>query len=1060
MSLKIIHVSDIHIRNLKYHDEYRKVFEDLYELIKREKPDLVINTGDTAHTKTQISPEFVEMASEHMRRVAELVPYHMILGNHDLNLMNPDRQDAISPIVDSIGNKNVKLYKKSGLGFSIEKEGTKYNFWVFSLADTENYPLRSEWDKLSGEVNIGLFHGSVTHCVTDSNWRMTHVEHDLSIFDGLDFALLGDIHKQQFFNENKIAYAGSLIQQNFGEETSKGCLIWELGAKGKYHNVKSVILSGSRPFYTLRLSANNTIPDIQLREDSRIRISPSKPLTLVEQKEIEKEVRKKFKPHDIITLSSANFGEQRIVVDKKMSEIENLRQISIQEKLIREALQKEEISESVMSKILELNKKHQISIDQFDTGARNIKWKINKIGWNNLFNYGEGNIIDFSKIPGLTGLFAPNAAGKSNLIDVILETCFDSTTKGINKNIFLVNDNKESATSIAEITANEQNYEIERQIEKIKYGTKSSDKIREWGKTTVNFSLVDEVGGKDQLVGTLRPETEANIRQRLGTFDDFMLTSLLAQWNPMDIISAKETKRKEIIFRFLDLDIFGEKCSMAKDESRELTKKLSELESNEIESVVKKLRAVVAARNDAIIEKREDIEGFEERINELESKVLAEETRKVKVEVVSDQKWDVLLENSEKIKSELSEKHDELEKSLKKLESDLVKFRKLEAKFDQKLFSEKDEEFKKAKEEKKNSEAALRFLNITIQNLSKNASLLKDVPCKESFPSCQFLKNAFESKQKLSGLEEEKEKLDLDISNWNLKIEELEKFSKKLEDFKNFMNQKSKMESNVENLKLQISLSKVSISNIEDKIHRLLKQKEEYFNMLDSIKLNEEVTKTVKLLRSERAEIQNKLSTTRNDLEELVKRYGSEQGRLDIFEKQLSELSNIREMCTAYEHYIRIMGKDGIPHQILTQKLPLINEEINKILSNVADFGVFLEHDSEEQSIRFFIQYGSYKSRLLELGSGAEKFLASIAIRNALLNISVLPKTNMLLIDEGFGKLDPKNLESIQRMFDYLKTVFDHIIIISHLDNMKDMVDNIIDITTDEEGYAHVEVGG
>ena len=162
----------------------------------------------------------------------------------------------------------------------------------------------------------------------------------------------------------------------------------------------------------------------------------------------------------------------------------------------------------------------------------------------------------------------------------------------------------------------------------------------------------------------------------------------------------------------------------------------------------------------------------------------------------------------------------------------------------------------------------------------------------------------------------------------------------------------------------------------------------------------------------------------------------------------------------AYEHYIDAMGKDGIPYQILTQKLPLINEEINKILSNVADFGVFLEHDVEEQSIKFYIQYGQYKSRLLDLGSGAEKFLASIAIRNALLNISILPKTNMLIIDEGFGKLDPKNLEAIQLMFDYLKTVFDHVIVISHLDTMKDLVDNSIDITVDDEGYAHIEVGG
>ena len=66
----------------------------------------------------------------------------------------------------------------------------------------------------------------------------------------------------------------------------------------------------------------------------------------------------------------------------------------------------------------------------------------------------------------------------------------------------------------------------------------------------------------------------------------------------------------------------------------------------------------------------------------------------------------------------------------------------------------------------------------------------------------------------------------------------------------------------------------------------------------------------------------------------------------------------------------------------------------------------------------------------------------------------------MFIVDEGFGKLDPQNLEAISMMFDYLKSVFDHVIVISHLDIMKDLVDNIIEITPDDEGYAHVEVGG
>ena len=64
MSIKIAHVSDIHVRKLKYHKEYRAVFEQLYEKLKEEKPDIIVNTGDTFHTKLDLSPEAIRMMSE------------------------------------------------------------------------------------------------------------------------------------------------------------------------------------------------------------------------------------------------------------------------------------------------------------------------------------------------------------------------------------------------------------------------------------------------------------------------------------------------------------------------------------------------------------------------------------------------------------------------------------------------------------------------------------------------------------------------------------------------------------------------------------------------------------------------------------------------------------------------------------------------------------------------------------------------------------------------------------------------------------------------------------
>jgi DNA repair exonuclease SbcCD ATPase subunit len=143
--------------------------------------------------------------------------------------------------------------------------------------------------------------------------------------------------------------------------------------------------------------------------------------------------------------------------------------------------------------------------------------------------------------------------------------------------------------------------------------------------------------------------------------------------------------------------------------------------------------------------------------------------------------------------------------------------------------------------------------------------------------------------------------------------------------------------------------------------------------------------------------------------------------------------------------FIQSTSKKGIPVQIIHSLLPKINSEIAKILHGAVDFTVELEADLETNSMDIYINYGDSR-RIIELGSGMEKMMASLAIRVALINVSTLPKTNILIIDEGFGALDETNLESCGKLLQSLKKWFRHIIIISHIDAIKDIVDNTIDI--------------
>ena len=108
------HISDTHIRNVKYHEEYKKVFKDIYESLENDRPDYIIHTGDIAHTKTQLSPEYFELCAEFLKNLADIAPTYIILGNHDGNLKNDNRQDAITPVIEALQHPDLFLLKNSG----------------------------------------------------------------------------------------------------------------------------------------------------------------------------------------------------------------------------------------------------------------------------------------------------------------------------------------------------------------------------------------------------------------------------------------------------------------------------------------------------------------------------------------------------------------------------------------------------------------------------------------------------------------------------------------------------------------------------------------------------------------------------------------------------------------------------------------------------------------------------------------------------------------------------------------------------------------------------------
>ena len=149
----------------------------------------------------------------------------------------------------------------------------------------------------------------------------------------------------------------------------------------------------------------------------------------------------RFEPESITFLNRAA-GERGTVEIGAGFKVENLRDKGVQENLIREYLTDYEPTEEMLERVYELNRKYNSQIEETEEVARNVNWNINKFEWDNLFNYGEGNSVDFTNLNGIVGIFGKNYSGKSSIIDGMLYTMFNTTSKNERKNYNIINQNK------------------------------------------------------------------------------------------------------------------------------------------------------------------------------------------------------------------------------------------------------------------------------------------------------------------------------------------------------------------------------------------------------------------------------------------------------------------------------------------------------------------------------------------------------------------------------------------------------------------------------------------
>ncbi len=1036
MIRKIFQVSDIHIRNFKRHDEYRRVFEKLYNYIRENftQDDLICLTGDIVHAKTDVTPELVEEVQTFLKSLADIGRVLLIPGNHDANLNNGHRMDALTPIVNALNHPNLTYLKKTEVLDIYNNNVTFYHWSVFD-SHTEYPKCTNEGE----DFKICLYHGPVSGTVTESGFGLFDNDVKVEDFEGFDLVLLGDIHKTQFLNEAKtIGYPGSLVQQNHAESLVHGIYVWDVATK----SAEFVEIENDTAFYTIEVDTGVYQPLPQLPKNLYLRVKYRN----TDQSEIKRIVAEIKQEHNVLETSLMKIRDFTTSSNEnKKLNVHDVRDIDYQNSLLVDFLkEKYDLDEQSIKDICEINKIVNNALPKSEV-PRNSIWIPKTFEFSNMFSYGKGNFIDFSNMTGTYGIFAPNASGKSTLLDSIAYCIFDKCSR-TTKSAQVMNSTSDSFQCKLVFELNGLEYTIERKGSKQKLGNV---------KVNVDFYYVDQDGSKVSLNGKERNDTNKSIQNVMGTYEDFVLTALSMQNNNTGFIDMNQKDRKDLLSQFLDINVFEDLYNLANNEMKEVSVLLKEYQKQEYHELLKKAEFDVDTfeiKLEQVKDKRSEVEGKRdaksEEILTATKELIKVDEDSVDIEELEGQK-SAIEAGITKVTCSVSENNDQIslieskiaELNNKKVGTTLIKDINLED------YSHKLNSHKLDTEALQHKQLELSNANANLKNSLKKMEKLKELKYDPNCKFCMdnvFVKDAIETKnsieaeeQSVKQLEEQAETLKKRIKDCSSAVEIKEAKDKYEKDLQDLEAKKNKKEAEDNKLTKKLQDAQTLLTNIETKIAS-------YYQQEEAITHNQTVNTKIAKLKEESKAINRELEQVNDEISDITANKKLEENNKTKYEQGISKLKDLETKFKDYQYYLQAVHRDGLPHKLIANIIPQVEEEINNILAQLVDFQVVLHAD--DKNINAYIAYDENNFWPLELTSGMEKFVASLAIRTSLINVSTLPRPNFMAIDEGFGALDQTNLSSMVMLFDYLKTQFKFIMIISHIDSMRDVVDHHIEI--------------
>jgi DNA repair exonuclease SbcCD ATPase subunit len=1019
-------------------------------------------------------------------------------------IVSEDNKDTLD-----FNKKAIYYYPDSGY-YKLAKDLV---YGVYSMKDNKILTLEK---KEPGVNYVALFHGQIFGARGDNGHTLQGDNLiKISTFNNFDVVMLGDIHEYQTFRDDEsMAYCGSLIQQNFGESIDKGYILWDIESKthvrkfipNDFGFAKITIAKGERfeeRIEHIKFSSNKKKTKVYVVwEDYEENFSQEKEnqiIKLVKDKHGCETVKVQFET--II---------KDIIVTEEEEEV-----FKESEEFLKEFIEngsydctKEELKDLVALH-RETNEKLEI-VEGVDVSS---EWKLNKVEISNIFSFPvKPTTIDFDALQGITGVFGKNYNGKSNFIKAMVWGLYKEILGGGDPR-FVTNIYTDSNKGYVKfwITIDGKKYFIERSVKTTKKKDGSTSNSYNIVYKGLEFEY-DEEGNldnekweneKSDSATAEKNEVAKLVEKAIGTFDDFTKNSLQTQGGKDDYLNMSQQPKNALISKYLGLEAYKLRYEFRKDFFNDIKKKQKELgDKLIIEEKIKELSETKEVRNkdygNALQEKNKANESRERTDNEILD--LTKRLEKVEVVAINDAtKVRELIKSGEaSIES--------LNKEIINLETWLSTNFKKELPFDdsitveqltsnlgkEKTALEKDktelltlEEWIKKNPLKKEIsvdgfEAEVDALKIGISQLEGLLDTFKGKKCKV----CGHVHekaNPHKEEECLADIEIKKDLL----KHRQSKIKESSEIKTHNTTFQNnesrrevlkqsIVNKKEKIDSLQAKIDLinqsqdiikhnqQVEINSANLSRIKTKKEELIKANERYAEDLVKIKNNEEKIKNNSVIQTQidtLTELSKAYKLSVYNLDKQVTALFGEikviENNIENFSQKLIDIREFEQLYKKYSIYLQAMHKDGIPALIIRKKLPLINHRINTILQQAVNFRINLDILANGDIVETFY-FSDDKSDTLPLSfaSGAQKFVSSIAIKDALHYISSLTKPSLCIIDEGFGTLDDELTFEIMNILTYLKNKHKNVIVITHRNEIKDFADNIIEVLKVKQGLT------